>query len=205
MAVTTSGKPTYLGMLNAVSLAETRAHCYLTEWAKVTTDPNVRDVLLTVAAREGEHGMSFAKRINELGYELRPNPDDKTDRALEIVRSDRSDLEKMEALGLDKLDTGDDPDVFDGFFRDHTIDIRTGELLGRYVAEERDSGRLLRGCYERLCEAGNGRKAESKAETKAARAMAKQIAALDTKVDSLCRAVEELRQIVCAQSMPANS
>ena len=205
MAVTSSGKPTYLGLLNAVSLAESRAHCYLSEWARVTTDPSVREVLLTVAAREGEHGMSFAKRINELGYELRPDREDKADRALEIVRSDRSDLEKMEALGLDKLDTGDDPDVFDGFFRDHSIDIRTAELLGRYIAEERDSGRLLRGCYERLCAATSGHKTEAKGDTKANRAMAKQIGALDAKVDSLCRAVEELRQIVCAQSMPASS
>ena len=40
-----SDKPSYLGLLNAVSLAETRAHCYLTEWAAVTTDPEVRRVL----------------------------------------------------------------------------------------------------------------------------------------------------------------
>src|SRR5579884_3427953 len=166
MAVTTSGKPTYLGMLNAVSLAETRAHCYLTEWAKVTTDPNVRDVLLTVAAREGEHGMSFAKRISELGYELKPKDGDEAARALEIVRSDCSDLEKMEALGLDKLDTGDKPDLFDDFFRDHSIDIRTGELLGRYIAEERDSARLLRCCYEALrdAESASGTKTDTKAD-----------------------------------------
>jgi rubrerythrin len=202
MAVTASGKPTYLGLLNAISVGESRAHCYLTEWASVTSDPGVRQVLLAVAAREGEHGMSFAKRINELGYEVRTNPDDSADKALEIVRSDRSDLEKMEALGLEKLDTGDEPDVFDGFLRDHTIDIRTGELIGRYVAEERDSARLLRACYDQLCEArdaSDGRKSD----TKANRAVAKQISALDTKVDALCRAVEELRQIVCAQSMPA--
>ena len=40
--------------------------------------------------------------------------------------------------------------LFDGFFRDHTIDIATAELLGRYIAEERDTARLLRGCYEQL-------------------------------------------------------
>lgn len=152
MAVTPSGKPTYLGLLNAVSLAESRAHRYLTEWAGVTDDPEVRRVLLTVAAREGEHGMSFAKRINELGFELRPKDDGSAEKTLGIVRSDCSDREKMEALGLHKLDTGDEPDVFDSFFQDHTIDIRTGELLGRYIAEERDSARLLRGCYEQLCE-----------------------------------------------------
>lgn len=196
--MTASGKPTYLGMLNAIALGESRAHCYLTEWAGITSDPAVRQVLLTVAAREGEHGMSFAKRINELGYEVRPKPDDRSDKALEIVRSDCSDLEKMEALGLQKLDTGSEPDVFDGFFKDHTIDIQTGELLGRYIAEERDSARLLRSCYEQLCEAAGPRKGAKEKPDKTA----KQLAALDNKVDALCRSVEELRQIVCAQSMP---
>lgn len=211
MALTSSGKPTYLGLLNTVSLAETRAHCYLTEWASVTKSEEVRQVLLTVAGREGEHGMSFAKRINELGYQLRSKPDDRSDRALEIVRSGCSDLEKFEALGLHKLDTGDEPDVFDDLFKDHTIDIRTAEMLGRYIAEERDSARLFRSCYEQLCAAaahdteGKGRKvAKGAADNKADKA-AKQLAALDTKVDALTRAVEELRQIVCAQSMPASA
>ena len=27
-------KPTYLGLLNAIALAETRAHAYLTAWAR---------------------------------------------------------------------------------------------------------------------------------------------------------------------------
>ena len=42
-------------------------------------------------------------------------------------------------------------------FADKTIDIQTGALLGRYIAEERDSGRMLRACYEQLCgeEAGS--------------------------------------------------
>ena len=199
-----SDKPSYLGLLNAVSLAESRAYCYLTEWAAVTPSPDVRRVLLTVAAREGEHGMTFAKRINELGYELRQKEDPGAGRALEIARSDCSDLEKFETLGLQKLDTGDEPDIFDGFFKDHSIDIRTGEMLGRYVAEERDSARLLRGCYEQLKAAaainGNGRSA--KGSDKADKATAKQLAALDTKVDALCRAVDDLRQIVCAQAAP---
>ncbi len=206
MALTSSGKPTYLGLLNAVSLAETRAHCYLTEWASVTKSEEVRQVLLTVAAREGEHGMTFAKRINELGYQLRSKPDDRRERALEIVRAECSDLEKFEALGLHKLDTGDEPDIFDDLFKDHTIDIRTGEMLGRYIAEERDSARLFRSCYEQLRAAheAEDHEPEAKGRNKADKA-AKQLAALDSKVDALTRAVEELRQIVCAQSMPASA
>ena len=149
-APSTSQKPTYLGLLNAIALAESRAHAYLTAWMAVTPSPDVRAVLATVAAREGEHGMAFAKRIDELGYSVLDRPDPGHRKRLTVAKSDRSDLEKMEALGFGRLDTGDEPDIFDGFFHDHSIDIQTGALLGRYICEERDTGRLLRSCYEQL-------------------------------------------------------
>jgi hypothetical protein len=189
-----SDKPSYLGLLNAIAVAESQAHEYLTVWADTTPSPDVRQVLLTVAAREGEHGMSFAKRVNELGYEVRCNDDSNRQKALDLVRSDRSDRKKMEKLKLHTLDSGDAPDIFDGFFKDHSIDIRTGELLGRYIAEERDSARLLRSCYEQLVAAGDDDADAPAAET---------LSSLDAKVDALCRAVDELRQIVVAQAMPA--
>jgi rubrerythrin len=190
-----SDKPSYLGLLNAIAVAEAQAHDYLMVWADATPSPDVRRVLLTVAAREGEHGMSFAKRINELGYEVRCNDDSAREKAMELVRSDRSDLKKMEKLKLHTLDSGDKPDIFDGLFKDHSIDIRTGELLGRYIAEERDSARLLRSCYEQL-RAAEG--ADSSASD-----TSESLTSLDAKVDALCRAVDELRQIVVAQAMPA--
>jgi hypothetical protein len=188
-------KPSYLGLLNAVSCAETRAHAYLTAWADVTPDPDVRAVLLTVAAREGEHGMAFAKRINELGFELQPTDDPNFESRMELARSrDKTDLEKLEAVGLlDFCPAEGEPDVFDNFFRDHSIDIRTGELLGRYIAEERDSLRLVSGCASILKSRSNGGSTSA------------QLAGLENKVDAVCRAVEELRQIVCAQTMPATS
>src|ERR1700745_3419008 len=123
MAVTSSEKPTYLGLLNAISLAESRAHCYLTEWANVTPDPDVRQVLLTVAAREGEHGMAFAKRINELGFALQPTEEKNFDNRLGFVSSrGPSALKKLECVGLlDYCPAEGEPDVFDNFFRDHSI------------------------------------------------------------------------------------
>ncbi|HET9728309.1 MAG TPA: hypothetical protein VFR41_02760 [Acidimicrobiia bacterium] len=145
-----SDKPSYLGLLNAIAVAEAEAERYLRAWAEVTTSDDVRNVLLTVAAREGEHARSFAARIQELGYEVRRKPRPDEDRGMATVLSDCTDLEKMKALKLHKIDSGDKPDIFDNFFKDHSIDIRTGELLGRYIAEERDSGRLLRGCYKAL-------------------------------------------------------
>jgi hypothetical protein len=176
-----SEKPSYLGLLNAISVGESNAHCYLSAWAETTPDDGVRAVLRTVAAREGEHGMSFAKRINELGYHVRTKEDPNTAKVMDLVTSDCSDLEKMEKLHFDRYDTGKTPDIFDSMFADQTIDIRTGELLGRYIAEERDSGRLLRSCYEQV-------KAGSTSS----------VASLEQKVDDLCRVVDELRQVVGA-------
>src|SRR4051794_2345571 len=149
-----SEKPSYLGLLNAVSLAESEAYEYLTAWAAVTPHEGVKATLLTVAAREGEHGMAFAKRISELGYNLRPGPDDpkRAERLACASSTDISDYDKMHALGVASIAEGagkSGPDVFDKFFSDHSIDIQTGELLGRYIAEERDSGRRLRACYLR--------------------------------------------------------
>jgi rubrerythrin len=190
-----SDKPSYLGLLNAIAVAEAEAHEYLTVWADVTPSADVRRVLLAVAAREGEHGMTFAKRINELGYEVRRKENPNQQKAIALVKSDRSDLKKMQKLNLDKLYTGDKPDIFDGLFKDHTIDIRTGELLGRYISEERDSARLLRSCYEQLVAADTSGTAEPATDA---------LASLDAKVDALCGAVEELREIVCAQATAAN-
>jgi hypothetical protein len=41
-------------------------------------------------------------------------------------------------------------DGLDSLFADHSIDVRTGELLGRYIAEEHDTTRLFRRCLEQL-------------------------------------------------------
>jgi rubrerythrin len=198
-----SDKPSYLDLLNRISLGESNAYCYLSEWAEVTKDADVRRVMLTVAAREGEHGLSFAKRINELGYELVQKPDENLEKKLEIVRSDCSDLEKMEALGFARTaDSADKPDFFDDLFKDHSIDIQTGELLGRYIAEERDSGRLLRACYACLQEAEEAKAPTSrKQDTKATAATTRRLTAIEAKVDQLCAAVDDLAQVVRTEAL----
>ena len=187
-----SEKPSYLGLLNAIAVGESQAHCYLSAWIDRTTDPGVKATLSTVAAREGEHGMSFSKRINELGYTVRRDDDADTgfQKRLAIASSDRSDLEKMEKLGLGRLDTGDKPDIFDNMFKDHSIDIATGTLLGRYIAEERDSGRLLKCCYDQL-------KARDGSSSRAA-ADDDRLASLEAKLDMVCQAVGELQSTIKA-------
>lgn len=196
-----SDKPSYLGMLNAIANGEGRAHVYLRAWLAKIEDPDVRRVIETVAIREGEHALAFEKRICELGYSLRKTDDDSQAKTLALVTSDKSDLEKFESLGLGG--SGDGKDPFGKLFEDTTIDVQTGELLGRYIAEERDSGRLLRACYEALRESaressdeatdnakGNGLSAELAEEVRELHAYA---GAMSKDIDKLRRAVSGLR------------
>ena len=143
-----SDKPSYLGLLNAIAVGESQAGRYLTEWASVTDDDDVKDVLEFVALREAEHGLAFQKRIVELGFSLRPGSDAALDDKVAIAASDRTDREKFEAFDLVGAVDGDD--VFSTMFSNPDIDPVTGGLLGRYIAEERDSGRRLAACYESL-------------------------------------------------------
>ncbi len=48
-----SDKPSYLGLLNAISLGESEAHCYLNAWVEATPSPDVKAVLPTVCPPRG--------------------------------------------------------------------------------------------------------------------------------------------------------
>ena len=145
-------KPSYLGLLNSISNGESAAEIYLEAWACTTGRDDVCKVISAVAVREGEHGKAFAKRINELGFSMQPRSDGKEAERMSIATSTSlTDREKFEKLGLGRAPDPDKPDFFSGFLNDSTIDIATGTLLGRYISEERDTGRMLRGCYEALC------------------------------------------------------
>ena len=189
-------RPTYLPMLEAIANAERQGHEYYSAWYQHATDPDLKETMRVVANRELEHSLAFRKRIDELGFECQPAEILDFSKQIEIVTSDCSDWEKVQALELtDLAEKVADPknDPFGKLFKDLTIDIQTGALLGRYIAEERDSARLFRSCYEQLVAAGNG----------SANATSESLQSLDAKVDALCRAVDELRQIVVAQAMPA--
>lgn len=188
-----SDKPSYLGLLNAIAVAEGRAHTYLIVWADTTKSDDVRAVLRRIAAREGEHAMTFGRRINELGYDVRQPADDDA-KTIALVTSDCSDLEKMETLKLHRLDSGDKPDIFDDFFKDHSIDIATGELLGRYIAEERDSARLFKQCHALLKQAESG----------ASSVAGDRLASLERKVDALCGTVDQLCAALTASESGSN-
>ena len=65
---TTTEKPKYLELLNAISNGESAAGVYLEAWADVTPNPDLACTLRLVAARERSHGDVFCRRISELGY-----------------------------------------------------------------------------------------------------------------------------------------
>ena len=183
-----------------IACAESHADTYLNAWAEVTPDHEVRALLRTIAAREGEHGMAFAKRINELGYELRPREDPGFDEQMEIASSrDRSDLDKLEALGLLKI-------------QDRRRARHLRQLLPRPLDRHPDRRvarpvhrrgarhvRLLQGCCADAHRARHGPRARAAPRTT--------IGSFRSRTSSTrcVAAVEELRQIVCAQTMPAAS
>jgi len=146
-------EPTYLPLLNSIAVNEAKGETLLNAWADATHDEALEQALRFVAIREGEHHWAFAKRMCELGHSVCEETAFQLfkdfDELLAYISSDASDAEKIARTD----GGGDGKDVFSSFFNDTTIDPRTGELLGRYIAEERDSGRRLKAEYDRICAA----------------------------------------------------
>jgi len=144
-----SEKPSYLGLLNAIAVGEGRGRELLDAWAQKTTNAELKQLLTMVAIRAQEHAASFAKRLCELGYAVRPSPAGDFAARLSMMKSDTSDRVKFDCVfdfGKPLLES----DTLANVFHDKSIDIETGALLGRFIAEERDSERKLRACYEQL-------------------------------------------------------
>jgi len=138
-------KPAYLGLLNAISLAETNAGVYLRAWADATSDEDLAATLRLVAARETSHGELFCRRLCELGYELRHKPDPKASARLAQYANPRiSDCEKV---GEAREDAGDPFREINQQLAEGAFDPMTANLLTWYIGEERDSARRLRSAY----------------------------------------------------------
>ena len=151
-----SDKPSYLGLLNSIAVGEADGEELFCAWASVTPDPDVKAVLEAVMIREGEHAKSFAKRINELGFSVRPREAPDHAARMAIARSTSlADCEKFEQLRVG-VAPKDGTDVFARFMDDQTIDVQTGQLMGRYIAEERDSNRRLQACRAAVAAQMNG-------------------------------------------------
>lgn len=159
---TATNKPPYLGLLNAISLAETNAGVYLRAWADATQDEELACTLRLVAARETSHGQLFCRMLGELGYELRQKPDPEgAERIAKYANPKISDLEK---IGRARTNLESDPfgeiesKIAEGFY-----DPVTANMLAWYICEERDSGRRLREAYD--CVRAKAKGADMKSKT----------------------------------------
>jgi hypothetical protein len=148
MATETREEPSYLGLLNDISLGESAAGIYLEAWANATQDEELERGLRFIAARESSHGEVFCRRIQELGFELRPKPDTETQKR--IARFGNPKISDAEKLGAEEAD-------FSSFFEDMErkaangeFDPLTAKLMLWYIGEERDSGTVLKDTAARI-------------------------------------------------------
>lgn len=156
----TGTKPSYLGLLNAISNAESAAGVYLEAWADVTPNADLACTLRLVAARERSHGEVFCRRIAELGYSLRKKPDPRGAAQLARLADPAiSDLDKIPPRG----EGASDPfaeirrRISDGEFDGMTVN-----LMNWYITEEKDSAQRLREAYACVRDmAGGKRKAKA--------------------------------------------
>ncbi len=152
-------KPSYLGLLNAISLAESAAGVYLEAWADVTPNEDLACTLRLVAARERSHGEVFCRRIAELGYTLRRKTDPRNaERLAKLADPNISDLEK---IGPRREESGDDFGEIRRRMAEGDFDAMTVNLMNWYIAEEKDSARRLREAYDCVREMGGRKKTAS--------------------------------------------
>jgi len=161
MTATTAApaKPDYLGLLNGISLAESRAGVYLKAWADVTPDPKLKESLAFVAARETSHGEVFCQLIGRLGFILQPREDPKFAEQLRIYGDPTvADCEKVRYGRYGRAEGAIEKVLasIDERVKDETVDALTRDTLRWYVHEERDSGDLLREAYARVEATGGG-------------------------------------------------
>ena len=147
-ATQTAEKPSYLGLLNAISLAETEAGHYLTAWANATDDEELACTLRLVAARETSHGDLFCRRLSELGYDLRQKADPKA--AARLARYANPKISDCEKVGPEREETGDTFADIKKAIADGVYDDMTCNMLQWYINEEVDSGRRLRDAYAKV-------------------------------------------------------
>lgn len=148
-----SNKPSYIGTLTAIANAERGGYELFKAWASSTRDARLRTALNTVAVREAEHSWAFEKRLGELGYPLEPAKSKGANEIVKLAGSRSADTKKFHALGIGVKQSSNSDNQGDrllGLLSDTTIDSKTGELLGRFICEERDSGRLLTDAYKSM-------------------------------------------------------
>lgn len=133
-------RPLFPALLNALCLSQRRGSRVLAAWRDSTADDHLARVLDAVGIRQAAHAAAFAKRLGELGGTVRASASGAFEQALTLARSDASDRDKLQRL----LGGDTDADPLGRLLEDPGIDPQTGALLGRFIAESRESERQLR-------------------------------------------------------------
>jgi hypothetical protein len=156
-------KPSYLGLLNAISLAESAAGVYLEAWANVTPNEDLACCLKLVAARERSHGEVFCRRIAELGYTLMPkfNPRD----AEQLAKLSNPNISDLEKIGEPREEDADPFKEIRRRISEGEFDAMTANLMTWYIAEEKDSGKRLREVYDCVRETAGKSRGKMKANS----------------------------------------
>jgi len=152
----TTEKPSYLGLLNAISLGESAAGVYLEAWADATPNEDLACTLRLVAARERSHGDVFCRRLSELGYSLIKKTDPRNlEQLAKYANPNISDLDKLPA----RTEGGGEPfgDIKKRMAAGE-FDSMTTNLLNWYIAEEIDSGKRLSEAYACVRDMAGGKK-----------------------------------------------
>ena len=147
-------KPSYVGLLNTIANAERGGYELFKAWSDSTKDELLKPTLDMVAVREMEHSWAFEKRLTELGFALQVKKSKALSKQVRYFKSSASDNDKFAALGVSTENTkSSDPEEVDNLLQilsDKTIDPLTGELMGRFIAEERDSERQLQKAFRSM-------------------------------------------------------
>jgi rubrerythrin len=145
-------KPSYIGLLNAIANGERGGHELFNAWSTSTTDKALQPTLNMIAVREMEHSWAFEKRLTELGFSLRPTTNKVLNKQVKLLKSKVSDEDKFASFGFGATPgaPGETEDVLLQILADKSIDPQTGELMGRFISEERDTGRQLTKAYRAM-------------------------------------------------------
>ena len=154
-------KPSYIGLLNAIANGERGGYELFNAWSNSTHDDSLRPTLNMIAVREMEHSWAFEKRLTELGFSLRPSKDKALNKRVNLLKSKISDEEKFASFGVGTPTSApsETTDTLLQILADKSIDPQTGELMGRFISEERDTGRQLTKAFRAM----NARKKKQRA------------------------------------------
>jgi len=145
-------KPSYIGLLNAIANGERGGYELFNAWSTSTSDKSLQPTLNMIAVREMEHSWAFEKRLTELGFSLRRTTSKPLNKQIRLLKSKASDEDKFASFGIGtKTSTQDEEgDALLQILSDKSIDPQTGELMGRFISEERDTGRRLAKAYRAM-------------------------------------------------------